>query len=69
MVALLGPARAAVFPALAPAIAALLAWPVLGHVPGLGEITGMVLAMTGIVITVTAGTGSASSSASPSKNT
>jgi len=31
MVSLLGPARAAVFPALAPGIAALMAWPVLGH--------------------------------------
>jgi drug/metabolite transporter (DMT)-like permease len=31
MVALLGPARAAVFPALAPGIAAFLAWPVLGQ--------------------------------------
>ena len=30
MVALLGPARAAVFPALAPGIAAFMAWPVLG---------------------------------------
>lgn len=53
MVALLGPARAAVFPALAPAIAALLAWPVLGHVPTGVELLGMLLAMAGLVITVT----------------
>ena len=53
MVALLGPARAAVFPALAPGIAALLAWPVLGHVPGLGEIGGLLLAMVGLLVSVT----------------
>lgn len=53
MVALLGPARAAVFPALAPGIAALMAWPVLGHVPTGVELLGMLLAMTGLVITVT----------------
>lgn len=53
MVALLGPARAAVFPALAPAIAALIAWPVLGHVPTGVELLGMLLAMAGLVITVT----------------
>jgi len=53
MVALLGPARAAVFPALAPGIAALLAWPVLGHVPTAVELFGMALAMAGLIITVT----------------
>jgi drug/metabolite transporter (DMT)-like permease len=53
MVALLGPARAAVFPALAPGIAALMAWPVLGHVPTGVELLGMLLAMAGLVITVT----------------
>lgn len=53
MVALLGPARAAVFPALAPGIAALMAWPVLGHVPTGVELLGMLLAMIGLVITVT----------------
>lgn len=53
MVALLGPARAAVFPALAPGIAALMAWPVLGHVPTAVELLGMLLAMVGLVITVT----------------
>jgi drug/metabolite transporter (DMT)-like permease len=53
MVALLGPARAAVFPALAPGIAALMAWPVLCHVPTGVELLGMLLAMAGLVITVT----------------
>lgn len=53
MVALLGPARAAVFPALAPGIAALMAWPVLGHVPGGSELAGMAIAMVGLVISVT----------------
>lgn len=53
MVALLGPARAAIFPALAPGIAALMAWPLLGHVPSGIELLGMLLAMIGLVITVT----------------
>lgn len=53
MVALLGPARAAVFPALAPGIAALMAWPLLGHVPTGVELLGMSMAMAGLVITVT----------------
>jgi drug/metabolite transporter (DMT)-like permease len=55
MVALLGPARAAVFPALAPGIAAFLAWPVLGHVPTGTEAAGLLIAVTGLLITVTAG--------------
>ena len=55
MVALLGPARAAVFPALAPGIAAFLAWPVLGHVPTGLEAAGLLIAVTGLLITVTAG--------------
>jgi drug/metabolite transporter (DMT)-like permease len=55
MVALLGPARAAVFPALAPGIAAFLAWPVLGHVPTSIEAAGLLIAVTGLLITVTAG--------------
>lgn len=55
MVALLGPARAAVFPALAPGIAAFLAWPVLGHVPTGIEATGLLIAVAGLLITVTAG--------------
>jgi drug/metabolite transporter (DMT)-like permease len=55
MVALLGPARAAVFPALAPGIAAFLAWPVLGHVPTAIEAAGLLMAVTGLLITVTSG--------------
>jgi drug/metabolite transporter (DMT)-like permease len=53
MVSLLGPARAAVFPSLAPGIAALMAWPVLGHVPGGAELLGMSLAIAGLIISVT----------------
>lgn len=52
-VALLGPARAAVFPALAPCLAALLAWPVLQHVPSAMEMLGLLLAMAGLLISVT----------------
>ncbi len=55
MVALLGPARAAVFPALAPGIAALMAWPVLSHVPTGVEAAGLVVSVVGLLITVTAG--------------
>ena len=53
MVALLGPGRAAIFPALAPGLAALLAWPVLGHVPTLSETNGMLIAVAGRLIAVT----------------
>jgi drug/metabolite transporter (DMT)-like permease len=53
MVSFLGPARAALFPALAPALAALMAWPVLDHIPEPAEVTGLVLAITGLVICVT----------------
>lgn len=59
MVALLGPARAAVFPALAPGLAALMAWPVLGHLPTRPETAGLAIAMVGLLVAVT-------SSASPS---
>ncbi|MCV2359304.1 EamA family transporter [Paucibacter sp. TC2R-5] len=55
MVALLGPARAAVFPALAPGIAAFLAWPVLGQMPSRIEFAGLLIAVMGLLITVTAG--------------
>jgi drug/metabolite transporter (DMT)-like permease len=54
MVSILGPARAAVFPALAPGLAALMAWPVLDHVPTGAEALGLGLAMTGLVVAVTA---------------
>jgi drug/metabolite transporter (DMT)-like permease len=53
MVRLLGPARAAVFPALAPGLAALMAWPVLGHVPTPAETTGLFIVMAGLVLAVT----------------
>jgi drug/metabolite transporter (DMT)-like permease len=56
MVSLLGPARAALFPALAPGIAALMAWPVLGHVPTVAEAAGLAVAMTGLVLAVTGAT-------------
>ncbi|MFO1312512.1 MAG: DMT family transporter [Burkholderiales bacterium] len=54
MVTLLGPARAAVFPALAPGLAALMAWPVLNHLPGGAEIAGLSLAIGGLLLAVTA---------------
>jgi drug/metabolite transporter (DMT)-like permease len=53
MVRLLGAARAAVFPALAPGLAALMAWPVLGHVPTLAETLGLLVVMGGLVLAVT----------------
>lgn len=53
MVSLLGPARAALFPALAPGLAALMAWPVLAHVPTLSEGAGLLVAMAGLIIAVT----------------
>lgn len=56
MVALLGPARAAVFPALAPGLAALMAWPVLGHLPTRPETAGLAIAMVGLLIAVTSTT-------------
>lgn len=61
MVALLGPSRAAVFPALAPGLAALMAWPILAHVPSATEVVGLVLAMVGLVVTVTARSGTPAS--------
>lgn len=53
MVRLLGPARAAVFPALAPGLATLTAWPVLGHVPTAAETAGLVVVMAGLILAVT----------------
>lgn len=55
MVRLLGPARAAVFPALAPGLAALMAWPVLGHVPATAETAGLLVVMAGLLLAVTGG--------------
>ena len=54
MVSLLGPGRAAIFPALAPGLAALMAWPLLGHVPSSTETAGLALAMAGLILAVTA---------------
>ena len=54
LVSLLGPGRAAIFPALAPGLAALMAWPVLGHVPTAAEAAGLAIAMTGLILAVTA---------------
>jgi drug/metabolite transporter (DMT)-like permease len=54
MVSLLGPGRAALFPALAPGLAALMAWPVLGHVPTPVETLGLVTVMAGLILAVTA---------------
>jgi drug/metabolite transporter (DMT)-like permease len=50
MVSLLGAARAAVFPALAPGLASLMAWPVLGYVPSAAEATGLGIAMAGLLL-------------------
>ncbi|OYU44761.1 MAG: hypothetical protein CFE44_11170 [Burkholderiales bacterium PBB4] len=58
MVSLLGPARAAVFPALAPGMAALLAWPLLNHVPSGTEWLGLVVSIAGLIWTVTGKTSS-----------
>lgn len=53
MVSLLGPSRAAVFPALAPGLAALMAWPVLGHVPAFLEAIGLLVVISGLIVAVT----------------
>lgn len=53
MVRLLGPARAAVFPALAPGLAALMAWPVLSHMPTVAETAGLIVVMSGLILAVT----------------
>lgn len=58
MVSLLGASRAAVFPALAPGLAALMAWPVLGHVPAFAESMGLLLVMAGLLVAVTASSAS-----------
>jgi drug/metabolite transporter (DMT)-like permease len=53
MVSILGPSRAAVFPALAPGLAALMAWPILGHVPNTFEVLGLLTVMAGLLFAVT----------------
>lgn len=65
MVSLLGASRAAVFPALAPGLAALMAWPVLGHVPALAESMGLLLVMAGLLVAVTASSASADTTRRP----
>jgi drug/metabolite transporter (DMT)-like permease len=53
MVSILGPSRAAIFPALAPGLAALVAWPVLGLVPGTAELAGLTAVIAGLLWAVT----------------
>lgn len=53
MVSLLGPSRAAIFPALAPGLAVLMAWPLLEHVPAIFETMGLLFVMAGLIIAVT----------------
>jgi drug/metabolite transporter (DMT)-like permease len=53
MVKLLGPSRAAIFPALAPGFAVLIAWPVLSIIPTGHEMLGSALAMLGLIVAVT----------------
>ncbi len=62
MVKLLGPSRAAVFPALAPGLAALMAWPLLGHVPTAAETAGLLIVMSGLIVAVTTAAASRSRS-------
>ena len=65
MVSLLGPSRAAMFPALAPGLAALMAWPVLGHIPATLESIGLLVAMAGLIVAVTAPPARSSPSVKP----
>jgi drug/metabolite transporter (DMT)-like permease len=51
----LGAARAAIFPALVPGLAALMGWPVLGHIPTVTEAIGLTLAIVGLLVTATHG--------------
>lgn len=53
MVAILGPSRAAIFPALAPGLAALIAWPILGVIPGPVEVLGLATVIAGLLWAVT----------------
>jgi drug/metabolite transporter (DMT)-like permease len=56
MVSILGPSRAAIFPALAPGLAAIMAWPVLGLIPGGSELAGLVIVIGGLLWAVTGAT-------------
>lgn len=51
----LGPGRAALFPALAPAVAILLGIPVTGEFPTMPQIVGLIVLTTGLVIAVRTG--------------
>lgn len=53
MVSILGPSRAAIFPALAPGLAALFAWPVLGLIPGTVALVGLTIVVAGLLWAVT----------------
>jgi drug/metabolite transporter (DMT)-like permease len=53
MVSLLGVSRAALFPALAPGLASLMAWPVLGHLPSGSEVMGLFVVIAGLLFAVT----------------
>jgi drug/metabolite transporter (DMT)-like permease len=53
MVSILGVSRAAIFPALAPGLAALMAWPILGHKPDIAEWAGLILVISGLLVAVT----------------
>lgn len=50
---ILGASRAAIFPALAPAFATLFSWPVLGSIPGPVDAVGLLIAMAGLIVSVT----------------
>ena len=54
-VQIMGAARAAIFPALIPGLATLMGWPVLGHIPTVTEAIGLILAVAGLLVTVTHG--------------
>jgi drug/metabolite transporter (DMT)-like permease len=55
----LGAPRAAIFGALAPALAVLIGIPVLGEIPRPSTLAGVILVMSGVYLVVTQGTGSA----------
>jgi drug/metabolite transporter (DMT)-like permease len=52
VVRLLGPGKAALFPALVPAVAVLIGIPITGEIPGLWQAAGIVLATAGLVWSV-----------------
>lgn len=54
-VEILGPGRAALFPALAPAVAILIGIPLTGEIPDATQIAGLIILTTGLLIAVRAG--------------